>query len=77
MKLCLLDMLLNYYTWTNVNKTWKSRGSSRQVPKIVFDEYIRCYTKKTIIGSRRDYCAGATIDFEMDAAFCHRLLNAI
>jgi haloacetate dehalogenase len=98
MKLCLLDMLPNYYVWTNVNKTWaintwhwlfmaqpepfpetmmssvpaewflKSRGSSRQVPKIVFDEYIRCYTKKTIIGSCRDYRAGATIDFEMDAA---------
>ncbi len=98
MKLCLLDMLPNYYVWTNANKNWalnswhwlfmaqpepfpetmmsavpgewflKSRGSSRQVPKIVFDEYIRCFTKKTIIGSCRDYRAGATIDFEMDSA---------
>jgi haloacetate dehalogenase len=46
----------------------KSRGSSRNPPKAVFDEYIRCYTKKTIIGSCRDYRAGATIDFEMDTA---------
>jgi haloacetate dehalogenase len=98
MKLCLLDMLPNYYVWTNANMKWglntwhwlfmaqpepfpetlmsavpaewflKSRGSSRQVPKVVFDEYIRCYTKKTIIGSCRDYRAGATIDFEMDTA---------
>jgi haloacetate dehalogenase len=98
MKLCLLDMLPNYYVWTNVNKAWaintwhwlfmaqpepfpetmmsavpaewflKSRGGSRKVPPVVFEEYIRCYTKKTIIGSCRDYRAGATIDFEMDAA---------
>jgi hypothetical protein len=45
----------------------KSRGS-RNPPKVVFDEYIRCYTKKTIIGSCRDYRAGARIDFEMDTA---------
>src|SRR5579871_3378912 len=88
MKLCLLDMLPNYYVWTNANKNWalgswhwlfmaqaepfpetmisavspewflKSRGS-RKVPKIVFDEYIRCFTLKTITGSCRDYRAGA------------------
>jgi haloacetate dehalogenase len=34
----------------------------------VFDEYIRCFTKKTITGSCRDYRAGATIDFAMDSA---------
>jgi haloacetate dehalogenase len=34
----------------------------------VFDEYIRCYTKKTITGQCRDYRAGARIDFEMDTA---------
>jgi haloacetate dehalogenase len=46
----------------------KSRGGNRNPPKVVFDEYIRCYTKKTIIGSCRDYRAGARIDFEMDTA---------
>jgi haloacetate dehalogenase len=46
----------------------QSRGSNRHPPKAVFDEYIRCFTKKTIIGSCRDYRAGATIDFEMDSA---------
>ena len=30
------------------------------------DEYIRCYTLKTITGSCRDYRATATCDFEMD-----------
>jgi haloacetate dehalogenase len=98
MKLCLLDMLPNYYVWTNANKSWainswhwlfmaqpepfpetlmsavpaewflKSRGNNRNPPKVVFDEYVRCYTKKTIIGSCRDYRAGAGIDFEMDTA---------
>ena len=43
-------------------------GASRQAPKIVMDEYIRCWTKKTITGACRDYRAFATIDFEMDAA---------
>jgi haloacetate dehalogenase len=46
----------------------KIRGANRKTPKVVFDEYIRCYTKKTIIGSCRDYRAGARIDFEMDTA---------
>jgi haloacetate dehalogenase len=98
MKLCLLDMLPNYYTWTTVNKNraigawhwmfmaqpepfpetmmsavpaeWflKGRGNARNPPKIVFDEYIRCWTNKTITGSCRDYRAFATIDFEMDTA---------
>src|SRR5580704_16615222 len=93
MKLCLLDMLLNYYTATTVNKNraigawhwtfmaqpepfpetmmnavpaeWFLRGSgsnARTPPKAVFDEYIRCFTKKTITGSCRDYRAFATID---------------
>ena len=34
----------------------------------VFDEYVRCYTLKTIAGSCRDYRATATCDFEMDTA---------
>src|SRR5262245_33185726 len=93
MKLCLLDMLPNYYAWTTVNKNraigawhwsfmaqpepfpetminavpaeWflKGRGNARNPPKVVFDEYIRCWTKKTITGSCRDYRAFATIDF--------------
>jgi haloacetate dehalogenase len=98
MKLCLLDMLPNYYVWSNANMKWglntwhwlfmaqpepfpetlmsavpaewflKSRGNNRNPPKVVFDEYIRCFTKKTIFGSCRDYRAGATIDFAMDSA---------
>ena len=44
------------------------RGGGNAVPKAVFDEYVRCFTKKTITGSCRDYRAGATIDFEMDSA---------
>jgi haloacetate dehalogenase len=39
-----------------------------KLPKVVFDEYLRCFTKKTIIGSCRDYRAGATSDFEIDSA---------
>jgi haloacetate dehalogenase len=33
-----------------------------------FDEYVRCYTVKTITGSCRDYRATATCDLEMDTA---------
>jgi len=98
MKLCLLDMLPNYYTWTTLNKNraigawhwqflaqpepfpntmisavpaeWflRGRGGARNPPKLVYDEYIRCWTEKTILGSCRDYRAFATIDFEMDSA---------
>jgi haloacetate dehalogenase len=32
------------------------------------DEYVRCFTLKTITGSCRDYRATATCDFEMDKA---------
>jgi haloacetate dehalogenase len=32
------------------------------------DEYVRCYTLKTITGSCRDFRASPTSDFEMDAA---------
>ena len=46
-----------------------NRGNSpRQRPKIVMDEFIRCFTPKTVNGACRDYRAGATINFEMDAA---------
>src|SRR5215510_9742552 len=52
-----------------VSAEWflKSRGMGK-LPKVVFDEYLRCFTRKTITGSCRDYRAGATIDFEMDTA---------
>src|SRR5258708_39306510 len=33
-----------------------------------FDEYVRCYTLKTITGSCRDYRATAACEFEMDTA---------
>ena len=46
----------------------KRRGYDRQLPKVVFDDYIRCFTKKTILGSCRHYRANATIDFETDTA---------
>jgi haloacetate dehalogenase len=97
MKLCLLDMVPDYYEWTHADMKWavrdwhwafmaqpepfpetlmsavpaewfmKVRGGDN-LPKAVFDEYVRCFTKKTIIGSCRDYRAGATIDFELDSA---------
>ena len=35
---------------------------------MAINEYIRCYTLKTITGSCRDYRATATCDFEMDTA---------
>jgi haloacetate dehalogenase len=44
------------------------RSGGAQPPKAVFDEYVRCFTKKTIAGACRDYRANATIDFEMDTA---------
>ena len=52
-----------------VSAEWflRSRGMGK-LPKVVFDEYVRCFTKKTITGSCHDYRAGATIDFEMDTA---------
>jgi haloacetate dehalogenase len=43
-------------------------GIPKQRPKIVMDEFIRCFTPKTVNGACRDYRAGATINFEMDAA---------
>ena len=53
-----------------VSAEWflKGRGYDRQLPKIVFDDYVRCFTKKTIIGACRHYRANATIDFEIDTA---------
>src|SRR5256885_419128 len=46
-----------------------NRGAiPRQRPKIVLDEFIRAFTPKTVSGCCRDYRAGATINFEMDAA---------
>src|SRR5207244_2518694 len=38
------------------------------LPKAVFDEYVRCFTWKTVYGSCSDYRATATADFEMDKA---------
>jgi haloacetate dehalogenase len=98
MKLCLLDMLPNYYVWTNVSMKWainnwhwtflaqpepfpetlmsavsaewylQIRRGNRQLPKVVVDEYVRCFTLKTITGACRDYRAAATCDLEMDIA---------
>ena len=104
MKVCLMDVLPNYFVWTNPTKAWvigtwhwafmaqpepfperlmsavpaefflKSRMVIRGgngldfLTPAVFDEYVRCYTLKTITGSCRDYRATATCDFEMDTA---------
>jgi len=53
-----------------VSAEWflKGRGYNKQLPKIVFDDYIRCFTNKTILGACRHYRANATIDFEVDTA---------
>jgi haloacetate dehalogenase len=104
MKVCLIDVLPNYFVWTNTTKAWviatwhwafmaqpepfperlmsavpaefflKNRMVIRGgngldfLTPAVFDEYVRCYTLKTITGSCRDYRATATCDFEMDTA---------
>ncbi|GAA4337905.1 alpha/beta hydrolase [Pigmentiphaga soli] len=41
-------------------------------PKEVFDEYVRCFTWKTIHASCEDYRACATIDLELDNADIER-----
>jgi len=98
MKVCILDVLPSYHTWTNLNMrsaldSWhwlflaqpgpfpntlisavpaewflKSRGYDKELPKVVFDDYVRCFTNKTILGACRHYRANATIDFETDMA---------
>jgi haloacetate dehalogenase len=103
-KAAVMDVLPNYYIWTNTTKTWalaswhwlfmaqpepfperlmsaagaefflRSRMLIRGgtgvdfINPAVFNEYVRCYTLKTITGSFRDYRACATCDFEMDTA---------
>ena len=103
-KVCLMDVLPNYYVWTHTTKNWaigtwhwafmaqpepfpermisavpaefflKSRMTIRGGTGIDFfdpvamEEYVRCYTLKTITGSCRDYRATATSDFVMDTA---------
>src|SRR5438067_2452127 len=37
----------------------RGRGRDRTTPKAVFEEYVRCFTKKTITGACRDYRANA------------------
>jgi haloacetate dehalogenase len=46
----------------------KSRGYDKELPKVVFDDYVRCFTNKTILGACRHYRANATIDFETSMA---------
>ncbi len=103
-KVCLMDVLPNYYVWSHTTKNWaigtwhwgfmaqpepfpermisavpaefflKSRMTIRGGTGIDFfdpiamQEYVRCYTLKTITGSCRDYRATATSDFVMDTA---------
>jgi haloacetate dehalogenase len=103
-KAACMDVLPNYYVWTNTSREWalaswhwlfmaqpepfpermmsaagaefflKSRMQIRGgtglgfLTEAAFDEYVRAYTLKTITGSCRDYRAGATCDFDMDAA---------
>jgi haloacetate dehalogenase len=53
-----------------VSAEWflKGRGYQNHLPKIVFDDYVRCFTNKTILGACRHYRANATIDFKIDNA---------
>lgn len=103
-KVCLMDIIPNYYVWNNITKAWavgtwhwgfmaqpapfperlisavpaeyfiKSRMVIRGgtglgfLTDMAINEYIRCYTLKTITGSCNDYRATATCDFEMDTA---------
>jgi haloacetate dehalogenase len=103
-KAAVMDVLPNYYVWTNTTKTWAIaswhwlfmaqpepfperlmsaagaefflrnrmliRGGTGVdfINPAVFNEYVRCYTLKTITGSCRDYRACATCDLEMDTA---------
>src|SRR5437763_1120163 len=56
---------------TAVPPDWflRSRGAGfGGLPKPVFDEFVRCWTPKSIKGACRDYRANVTIDFEIDAA---------
>src|SRR5262245_40655559 len=57
---------------SSVSPEWylKNRGGGGlgNLPKPVFDEFVRCYTPKTIKGTCHDYRANAHIDFEMDRA---------
>jgi haloacetate dehalogenase len=57
---------------SSVSPEWylRNRGGSglADQPKAVFDEFVRCYTPKTIKGTCHDYRANARIDFEHDAA---------
>ena len=110
-KVCLMDIIPNYYVWANPTKNWviktwhwgfmaqpepfperlisavpaeyflKSRMTIRGGTGLSFfnddamDEYIRCYTLKTITGSCRDYRATATSDHVMDDADKDRTLD--
>jgi haloacetate dehalogenase len=49
-----------------VSAEWflERRGNNSRMPRVVLDEYVRCCTRKTILGACRHYRANATIDFE-------------
>ncbi len=52
-----------------VSADWFIKGRyGKGLPKAVLDDYVRCFTKKTILGACRHYRANATIDFETDTA---------
>jgi haloacetate dehalogenase len=48
--------------------TIRGGAGIRFLTETAINEYVRCYTLKTITGSCRDYRATATCDFEMDTA---------
>jgi haloacetate dehalogenase len=56
----------------------RNRGGSglADQPKAVFDEFVRCYTPKTIKATCHDYRANAGIDFEHDAADLNKRIAA-
>jgi haloacetate dehalogenase len=60
-----------------VSAEWflRGRGYDKGLPKVVFDDYVRCFTKKTILGACRHYRASATIDFETDTVEKDRVMS--
>lgn len=54
--------------WYMEKKLGKAGIGLAPFAKEAFDEYVRCFTEKTIFGSCEDYRACATCDFEMDEA---------
>lgn len=62
--------------WFMEKKLSKPGKGLAPFAKEAFDEYVRCFTPKTIMGSCEDYRATATIDYELDTADLGRVVQA-